>query len=114
MTHWLERRGWRVPELVEGDETLVILILRITPGVPLCVQNYLLGLAGVRFGRYLLLSLPAQAVYALAFVWLGDSLASNTVWRLLLAVCALTGVVLLISLLRRWLNRRAAQLPLSP
>jgi uncharacterized membrane protein YdjX (TVP38/TMEM64 family) len=41
-------------------------ILRVTPGVPLCIQNYLLGLAGVKFARYLLLSLPAQAAYALA------------------------------------------------
>jgi uncharacterized membrane protein YdjX (TVP38/TMEM64 family) len=107
LSRQLERRGWRIPQLSAGDETLAILILRVTPGVPVCVQNYLLGLARVRFARYLLLSMPAQAVYALAFVWFGDSLASNAVWHLLLAVAALTGVSLLVSLLRRWLNRRA-------
>jgi uncharacterized membrane protein YdjX (TVP38/TMEM64 family) len=114
LTRLLERRGWRIPQLSAGDETMAILILRVTPGIPLCVQNYLLGLAGVKFGRYLLLSTPAQAAYSLAFVWLGNSLASNAGWHLLLAVAALAGVSLLVSLLRRWLNRRApaaAQLP---
>jgi hypothetical protein len=82
--------------------------------LPLCIQNYLLGLAGVKFGRYLLLSLPAQAAYALAFVWLGDSLTTNAGWHLLLAVAALTGVSLLVSLLRRWLNRRASGTAPSP
>lgn len=109
LTRWLSRRGWRIPEIPAKDETLTILLLRVTPGVPLCVQNYLLGLAGVKFSRYLLLSIPAQAAYALAFVWLGHSLASSAVWRLLLAVAALTGLVLLVSLLRRWLNRRASK-----
>jgi uncharacterized membrane protein YdjX (TVP38/TMEM64 family) len=107
LTHGLERRGWRIPQLSAGDETMAILILRVTPGVPLCVQNYLLGLAGVKFGRYLLLSMPAQAAYALAFVWVGDSLASNAGWHFLLAVAALTGLSLLVSLLRRWLHRCA-------
>jgi uncharacterized membrane protein YdjX (TVP38/TMEM64 family) len=108
LTRWMERRGWRIPQLATGDETLAILILRVTPGVPLCVQNYLLGLARVNFGRYLLLSIPAQAAYALAFVWLGDSLAASATWRLLLAAAALTGLALMVSLLRRWLNRHAA------
>lgn len=106
LTLWFSRRGWRIPEIPAKDEALTILLLRVTPGVPLCVQNYLLGLAGVKFSRYLLLSIPAQAAYALAFVWLGDSLASNALWRLVLAVAGLTGLVLLVSLLRRWLNRR--------
>jgi uncharacterized membrane protein YdjX (TVP38/TMEM64 family) len=111
---WLERRGWRIPQVPASDETLAILILRVTPGIPLCVQNYLLGLARVKFGRYLLLSMPAQAAYALAFVWFGDSLASNAVWHLLLALAALAGVSLLISLLRRRLNRCAPGAALSP
>jgi hypothetical protein len=66
LTRRFERRGWRIPQLSAGDETMAILILRVTPGVPLCIQNYLLGLTGVKFARYLLLSLPAQAAYALA------------------------------------------------
>ena len=113
LTRLLERRGWRIPQLSAGDETMAILILRVTPGIPLCVQNYLLGLARVQFGRYLLLSMPAQAAYALAFVWFGDSLASNVGWHLLLAVAALAGVSLLISLLRRRLNRCAPRAALS-
>lgn len=104
---WLEKRGWRLPQLSNGDETLVILLLRVTPGLPLFVQNYLLGLAEVNFARFLLLSLLVQAPQVLAFVWFGHSLADNAIWRLLLAAGALVALSLLVVLFRRILRRRA-------
>ena len=105
LARWVERRGWQVPQLSAADETLVILLLRVTPGVPLFAQNYLLGLAEVHFVRYLLLSIPIQAAYALAFVWFGHSLTSLTAWRFVLAAGVLVGLGLFIGLLRRWLTR---------
>lgn len=104
---WLERRGWRLPELSPGDETLAILGLRVTPGLPLFVQNYLLGLAEVSFTKYLVFSILIQAPQVLAFVWFGQSLAANAWWKVLLAVAALIGLSLLVILLRRCLKRRA-------
>lgn len=106
LTRWLERRGYKIPQLRPADETQFILLFRVTPGVPLFVQNYLLGLAGVNFRRYLLLSLPVQAAYALAFVWFGQSLNSSATWRVMVSVGALVALVLMVSLLRRWLAQR--------
>lgn len=111
LTRWLERRGHRVPDLAPADEAQFILLFRITPGIPLSVQNYVLGLAGVDFTRYLLISLPVQAVYALAFVWFGNSLADNAAWKLALGAAILVALVLTVGLLRRWLTRRAAPVP---
>ena len=105
---WLARRGHKIPKLAKADEAQFILLFRITPGIPLTVQNYLLGLAEVDFARYLLISLPVQAVYALAFVWFGHSLTGNATWRLVLGGAVLVALVLAVSLLRRWLARRAA------
>ena len=99
---WLTRRGYRIPKLAEEDEWKFILLLRITPGLPLTLQNYVLGCARVRFARYVVLSLPAQWAYALAFVWFGDSLTRSSLWRVALAICLLGAVLLLISLARRW------------
>ena len=114
LTRWLERRGYKIPQLTPADETQFILLFRVTPGVPLFVQNYLLGLAGVNFRRYLLVSLPVQAAYALAFVWFGQSLNSRATWRVMLGTGALIAAALLVSLMRRWLSRRATAKSLGP
>lgn len=103
----IQRRGWKVPQFSRGDESLVILLLRVTPGVPLFVQNYLLGIAKVGFARYLILSSVVQLGHVLGFVWLGTSLASSTLWKAVLAGGALVAAGLLLVLLRRWLNGRA-------
>jgi uncharacterized membrane protein YdjX (TVP38/TMEM64 family) len=108
LSGWLARRGYSVPKLSAADEIPFILLFRVTPGMPLVVQNYLLGLAEVNFRRYLLISLAVQSVYALGFVWLGQSLQQSSAWKLLLGVSALVALGLMIALLRRWLARRKA------
>ena len=107
LTRWLAGRGHVVPVLAPADEAQFILLFRITPGIPLSVQNYVLGLAGVDFTRYLLISLPVQAVYALTFVWFGNSLADNAAWKLALGAAFLVALGLAVGLLRRWLTRRS-------
>lgn len=109
LTRWLVGRGHVVPVLAPADEAQFILLFRITPGIPLFVQNYVLGLAGVNFTRYLLISLPVQAVYALTFVWFGNSLADNEAWKLALGVALLVAIGLAVGLLRRWLKAPSAK-----
>lgn len=103
---WLHARGKTAPQIPETEETLWILLLRVTPGVPLFVQNYLLGLAQVRFGRYLAISFPAQLAYAVAFVALGQALKDSNVWRGMLAVSGLVAVAVTVLLIRRRLALR--------
>ena len=114
----LAARGHRIPTIASEDEAKFILLCRLTPGVPLSVQNYLLGAARVHFGRYLLLSLPIQWAWGVAFVVFGNSLTHSSVWRVLLAGCFLVAVGLLIGLARTWFKTRswsasAAKLPTS-
>jgi len=74
MARLLEARGFRVPEPREGSEELMLIVLvRITPGLPFFAQNLLLGLANVDRLRSLLISLPIQMVFAAGFVLLGRS-----------------------------------------
>ena len=89
---WLERRGHRIPSVPAAEETQFILLVRITPGTPLFIQTYLLGLAGVRFGRFLFWSLFVQMFYVCAFLSFGRSLRHNAVWHALLAVALLIGL----------------------
>ena len=107
LTCRLTRRGHSVSRLAVEDEVPLILLVRITPGLQLVIQNYLLGLAELNFLRYLLLLLGVQSVYALAFVWLGHSIQQIAAWKLLLAASAVV-LTLMVGLLRRWLARHEA------
>lgn len=86
-TYWLARRtfralvervllkfGYKVPALQASDLTDLTIVLRVTPGVPFLVQNYLLGLARVPFGRYLFVSCIVIWLYTVGFVLFGDAL----------------------------------------
>ena len=107
LTGWLQRRGYRLPQVEPSDELRLILMTRLVPALPLVAQNYLLGLAGVRFWRYFLVSVPVQALYAAGFVLLGRSLVDSSIWKLATAVGMLIGVSLGISIVRGYLHRRA-------
>ena len=111
LTRWLAARGHVVPVLAPADEAQFILLFRITPGIPLSVQNYVLGLAGVDFTRYLLISLPIQALYALAFVWFGDSLAKTGTWRWVIASAAFLALVIAVRLVRKGLVKKSGSRP---
>jgi uncharacterized membrane protein YdjX (TVP38/TMEM64 family) len=68
------RLGYELPAVQADDTTDLIVILRLTPGIPFCVQNYLMGLAEVPFGKYFLLSLLFCLPQNAAFVLFGDAL----------------------------------------
>lgn len=92
----LTRFGYKVPKVEEGDETDLIMILRLTPGIPFFVQNYLCGLAEVKFRRYFLLSCLLAWPFNAATVIFSDAVIHGkgrmaiTTGMLLVAVAAAT------------------------
>jgi len=70
----MKRLGYSLPAMEAGDLTDLTVILRVTPGTPFFIQNYLLGMAGVPFGKYFLVSAIVTWVYTSAFVLFGDAL----------------------------------------
>ncbi|MCG6116661.1 MAG: VTT domain-containing protein [Aquimonas sp.] len=88
LSYWLAQTGLRRPALrlaqrfdmrlpdFDGrrDRALgFILLVRVTPGPPAMVKNFLLGIAAVPFGLYLGVSMLVGGVYGLSFVVLGES-----------------------------------------
>lgn len=107
---WLERHGRKIPVLDPSDEAKLIVAFRLTPGFPLPIQNYLLGCAHVHFWRYLLLSLPIQAGWAVAFVICGNALTQSSLVPLILAASLLVVVGIVISILRKRFARKPEDL----
>jgi uncharacterized membrane protein YdjX (TVP38/TMEM64 family) len=90
------RLGYQLPRVTPGAELDLIVLLRVTPGVPFPVQNYLLGLAEVPFGKYLLVSTLIQGPLNTAVILFGDAMLQGkgrtafVAFSLLLALMAAT------------------------
>lgn len=104
---WL---GYGVPKLPAGRDWEFTLVLRVVPGIPFFLQNYLLGLARVRFGIYLLISMAVPMVYLTIAVLAGDALAQGDKRKLIFAGVLFAAVGAGLHVLRKRLAaRRRAQ-----
>jgi uncharacterized membrane protein YdjX (TVP38/TMEM64 family) len=80
--------GITMPE-VQGESRLrLVLVLKLTPGIPLFVQNYLCGVLRVPFRLYLLVSLLCNGIIGIGFVLAGVGFGEGKL------VPALTGLSL--------------------
>jgi uncharacterized membrane protein YdjX (TVP38/TMEM64 family) len=81
----ITRLGYKLPQVDAGDVTDLVMILRLTPGIPFCVQNYLLGLAEMPFAKYILISCLISCPQNAAIVLFGDALMKGKGKMLLIA-----------------------------
>lgn len=95
VAHLMARRGWQIPQLSRHDLFKVIIAFRLTPGFPLTVQNYLLGLAKVHFSTYLSASFVIQIIPVTGFVITGGSLFDGRWGLILLGLCLLLAAALM-------------------
>lgn len=108
LTRLIERWGYKLPQVDGGDATRLIVLLRVTPGTPFCIQNYLLGLAEVPFGRYLVLSATIQGLLLGSLVVFGDALNQGKGKMMMLAAGALAAVMIGTHFVRKYLAQRKA------
>jgi len=98
-------RHRELPNMSEGNAMRLGLILRLTPGIPYALQNIVLGILGMRFRPYLLVSIPTTSIWTVGFVITGGAIFKGQLaW-------AITGVVILIVLVlvtRMWSRKNCA------
>ena len=97
----LVRLGYKLPEVAAGDATDLIILVRVTPGVPFPVQNYLLGLARVPVVKYALISCAVQWSFNAAFILFGDALLHGKGKLALLGLCGLVALTVGTHLVRK-------------
>ena len=79
-----------LPEMSKHNAVRLGLILRLTPGIPYALQNIILGIIGMRFRDYLLVSIPTTSLWTACFVITGGAIFKGQLgW-------AITGLVILI------------------
>lgn len=124
LTYWLARRalrplleklftslGYKLPQVETSDATDLSIIVRVTPGIPLFVQNYLLGLADVPFRNYFIVSAIVSWTYQSGFVLFGDALLHGRGKVAMIAGSALAALVTITHLVRKHYGKKK---PASP
>lgn len=107
LLQWLVARlGYKLPEVDSGDATDLIVLLRVTPGVPFFVQNYMAGLANMPFGRYFVVSAIIAWPLNTAFLLFGDALLHGKGKVALLSICAILALTAALHLVRKHFERR--------
>ncbi|MGA3007313.1 MAG: VTT domain-containing protein [Opitutaceae bacterium] len=108
---WLEgfvaRSGHPVPQVMPADQFEVTLILRITPGPPFFLQNFLLGLAKIPFPRYLAVSWTVVMMHTTGLVIFGGALINGKGKEAVLGISLFVAALLAIHILRRHYAKRS-------
>lgn len=108
LTRMLEKYGYKLPQVERDDITDLIVLLRVTPGVPFFVQNYLLGLAEAPFVRYLLISCGVQWSFNVAFMFFGEALNQGRGKMVMMSIMALAALTVGTHLLRKHFGKKKA------
>jgi uncharacterized membrane protein YdjX (TVP38/TMEM64 family) len=96
----------QIPELPRSNHVRLILILRLTPGMPFFIQNYVLGFLRPPFRLYLPLSMLCNAPIICGVVLSGAGLANGRLLPLIVGVGLVILTLLLTHSARCWLARR--------
>lgn len=100
------RLGYKLPTVEEGDAADLVVLLRVTPGVPFPAQNYLLGMARVPFVKYVLISCGIQWAFNAAFILFGDALLHGKGKLAIIGLSALLALTAGTHLVRKHYERR--------
>ncbi len=108
ISYLCRKLGYQLPQVRAGDATDLIVLLRVTPGVPFVVQNYLLGLSGVPFPKYLLVSCLVAFPLNAAIILFGEALLQGRGRAAVLGFLAILAVLAALQLVRRRYGTRAS------
>ena len=95
-----------MPRVTKENALTVTLVVRLTPGPPYAIQGYLLGLAEVPFGLYMLVSWPVQAAWGVGAIVLGQGILNGNFKLAAAGLAVLVAVVAAVQWLRKKLAKR--------
>ncbi|MDB6113716.1 MAG: associated Golgi protein [Lacunisphaera sp.] len=103
----LTKLGYKLPQAGANDATDLIILLRVI-GLPFPAQNYLLGLAGLPLGKYVLVSCLVSFPMNVAMIFFGDALLHGKGKLALLGFCLLLALMAATQLLRKHYGKKRA------
>ncbi len=104
----LRRFATELPDFSErkGGGLRWVLGIKVAPGPPAFAKNYALGISGVSYQTFILVTMLFTGIYAAAFVVIGESLLDHRPSRAVITVGVLAALVGLVMWFRRRRQRR--------
>lgn len=100
----IEARGIKIPVVAKDEQCDIIFLVRMIPGNPLTVQNYVLGLANVEFKRYMLVSMPVQLFQVAGYIYFSDGIINGDASNFFLGVSLLCVVAIIARIVQKRLK----------
>jgi uncharacterized membrane protein YdjX (TVP38/TMEM64 family) len=97
----------RIPVLPKDNHLRAILLLRLTPGVPLFFQNYLLGFLHVPFRLYLPISLACSGMISCGIVLSGAGVAGGNLTPVISGVALIVVGMVAVQMIRQKLQHKS-------
>jgi uncharacterized membrane protein YdjX (TVP38/TMEM64 family) len=95
-----------IPDLPRGDHLKLILVLKLTPGVPMFFQNYLLGFLRAPFRLYLPVAMLCNGIVGTGIVLSSVGIGDGKMMPALTGISLIAVGVVLTQFVRGWLARR--------
>jgi uncharacterized membrane protein YdjX (TVP38/TMEM64 family) len=96
----------KVPELPKGDQLKLILVLKLTPGIPLFLQNYLLGFLRAPFHLFLGISLLANGLIGTGVVLSGAGFSDGRIMPAISGIFLIVAGTIFTRWIRRWMSQK--------
>ncbi|MCB1229303.1 MAG: VTT domain-containing protein [Verrucomicrobiae bacterium] len=105
---FLARTRFKIPSPSTADQVQLILLLRLTPGIPFFLHNYILGFLRPPFVLYLALSIVLSGAVAVGIVLTGGALFKGEGKMALFGAFFLVLAVLVVRLVRKRILRKTS------
>jgi uncharacterized membrane protein YdjX (TVP38/TMEM64 family) len=88
-------------DMPTNDLMRVSCLLRVTPGVPLLVQNYAIGILGIPLRYSVLLAIPITGLYVCGFVLTGGAIFEGSLGAAIAGISLLIAASIALKMIRR-------------
>ncbi len=92
--------GYNTPTVSKANEGRIVTLIRVTPVFPFCIQNLILGLSGVSFLKYLLISWLIIFIDSCAILVLGESITKGSGNYAFFGISLLIAITVMVKILR--------------
>lgn len=107
---WIERLcawlGYRIPEVPLGSQRSLVILMRVTPGPPYVLQNYLFGIARLQFATYFTTSWILVSLDSCIYILFGDALAHGKGRMVLISIGLFVALTMGVRFMRQRLQRK--------
>lgn len=101
----------KIPDLPRGDHFRLILVLKLTPGIPFFFQNYLLGFLRAPFMLYLPTSILCNGIVGTGLILSGVGVGGGNLKWAIWGISVIALGVVFTQLIRRWLAKKKKRVP---